>query len=67
MKLCHLKLPKHQKELEIKLANEEHEEILGKNDEINPKHLQQRKKMFTYLMFKPTRPISASTGFEQES
>ena len=41
--------------------------LLKKNDEINRKHLQQRKnKKFTYLNFKPTRPITKKTEFEHE-
>ena len=47
-----------QKELNSKLENEEREEInatLRKNDEINQKHLLQRKnKMFTYLKYEST-------------
>ena len=63
-----LEIKETQKELNNKLANEEREEInatLRKNDEINQKHLQQRKnKEFTYLKFKTTRPITKTTEFD---
>lgn len=60
-----------QKELGNKLGKEEREEInatVRKSDEINQKHLQQRKnKRFTYLKFKPTRSVSETTEFKRES
>lgn len=60
-----------QKELGNKLGKEEREEInatVRKSDEINQKHLQQRKnKRFIYLKFKPTRSVSETTEFKRES
>lgn len=60
-----------QKELGNKLGKEEREEInatVRKGDEINQKHLQQRKnKRFIYLKFKPTRSVSETTEFKRES
>ena len=60
-----------QKELGNKLGKEEREEInatVRKSDEINQKHLQQRKnKRFIYLKFKPTRSVNETTEFKRES
>ena len=60
-----LEVTETQKELDTKLKNEEREEInttLRKNDKIN---LQQRiSKNFTWLKFKPTRPLSETAEFE---
>ena len=66
-----LEIKEIQKELNKKLENEEREKVnatLGKNGEMNRKHLQQRhNKKFTNLKFKPTRLITETTEFEQGS
>ena len=68
IEIASLDIKETQKELNNKLENEESEEInttLRKNDEINRKHLQERNnKKFTYLKFKPIRPITETTEFE---
>ena len=68
IEIVSLDIKETQKELNNKLENEESEEInttLRKNDEINRKHLQERNnKKFTYLKFKPIRPITETTEFE---
>ena len=63
-----LKIKKTQKELNNELENEECEKIhatLRKNDKINRKHLQRKKKKkrLAYLKFKPTRPLTEKTEF----
>ena len=62
-----LKIKKTQKELNNELENEECEKIhatLRKNDKINRKHLQRKKKKrLAYLKFKPTRPLTEKTDF----
>ena len=64
-----LEIKETPKELNNKLENEEREEInaaLRKNNEINRKYLLQRKnKKFTNLKYKPTRPTTETTEFEQ--
>ena len=65
-----LEIKETQKELNNKLENKERKEIksnLRKNEEINRKHLQQRKnKKFSYLKFKPTTPMTKTTEFEHD-
>ena len=63
-----LKIKKTQKELNNELENEECEKIhatLRKNDKINRKHLQRKKKKkrLAYLKFKSTRPLTEKTEF----
>lgn len=68
METVSLEIKETEKELNNKLENEEREEIkttLRNNDEINRKHLLQRKsKNFTYLEYKPTRRITETTELE---
>ena len=63
-----LEIKETQKQLNKNLENEERKEIkanLRKNEEINRKHLQQRKnKKFSYLKLKPTTPMTKTTEFE---
>ena len=50
------------------MKREEINVTLRKNYGINREYLQQRKnRKFTYLKFKPTRPVSETTEFERES